>query len=1137
MKPLYLEMTAFGPYKDTQRIDFTTLGTDGLFLITGDTGAGKTTIFDAISYALYGLTSMPGRSAGSMRSDFAPESQATIVTFRFSHRGRQYEIMRQPAYTRHLLRGADRSKTTTVPEKAELTGDGIQPVSGAKNVTDQVQNQILHLDHSQFCQVAMIAQGEFRKVLTASTDERTKILQKIFLTEGYQRMSEILKTRTASARALRDRSASVISDRLQTIRPEAEDVQPALFPDAASGSASADSVSASPVPAPDAASNIAPSGSMAAVSGTDSACAASSSYVKALSQLQSIASPVDLLSRREQVLGLLHDILRSDQVLSASLAEAISHLQIEAEALTRRLALADSDNRKLDEYQASQTMKTQLDAQTPSMETRRETLTLRKTIRYSVYPFYEQKQRAGKDAAASAAAYARSLAAVSEAKSCHEDAEKRYAAAQAENALLDQKKLELRQLQDQIPLYSRRNALQADLETASAALRQLDEKALLLQTRLQDHDALTRKLKDYVTRSADVPLQKKEADVRLQTLEKQRESLLDLCRRTRQAEKQRVSWERSKKQYVSVRRQYDSQYAALSEAERRLEMNRAGLLAQELKDGAPCPVCGSTVHPHPASPFLPDASDSRVTVTDETVRSLRAKSDLLRQKKDEAATEAASLKAAAGTASAQLRDDLVRNLSAIQAEIGLQETEIPPEEDIRDDERLPLSRLETLLTQLQAALDSSAAAVRQQVETLSLQLANLQLAQKRQEKAEEEKRQLDTQKETLRADREAVVQRQTACKAALSGLPVLPFPTLKEAEAAVTAAREVCELLSRQIEEAGQKKEAAARALAASLASSKATEAQRDKDRLSALDAAEKLNQKLKETGLLSEEALLENLCSEEALKEEEQALSAFDRQQAAATARLKAAQTAAKGLVRSDLGQLRTSQAELSTRLAALRDKKARTEGRIENNEAARNSICAEYSRLQQQEHSYEMLDKLYRLVSGQTQNVKITFEQYIQETGFDEITRAANIRLDMITDGRYRFFRREEIDAGKKSKNALALDILDNYTGKKRPVSTLSGGESFKASLSLALGLSDSISSRAGGITIDSLFIDEGFGSLDKRQSLSDAVNMLVSLSTHHKLIGIISHCDELKEQIRRQIVVTRGRDGSHVRVVRED
>lgn len=1082
MKPLYLEMTAFGPYKDTQRIDFTTLGTDGLFLITGDTGAGKTTIFDAISYALYGLTSMPGRSAGSMRSDFAPESQATIVTFRFSHRGRQYEIMRQPAYSRHLLRGADRSKTTTVPEKAELTGDGIQPVSGAKNVTDLVQNQILHLDHSQFCQVAMIAQGEFRKVLTASTDERTKILQKIFLTEGYQRMSEILKTRTASARALRDRSTSVISDRLQTIRP-----------------------------------------------GTENA--------EVLSQFQSIASPVDLLSRREQVLGLLDDILRSDQALSASLAEAISHLQIEAEALTRRLALADSDNRKLDEYQASQTMKTQLDAQTPSMETRRKTLTLRKTTRYSVYPFYEQKQRAGKDASASAAAYARSLAAVSEAQRQHEDAEKQYAAAQTEKALLDQKKLELRQLQDQIPLYSRRNALQADLEAASAALRQLDEKSLLLQTRLQDHDALTRKLKDYVTRSADVPLQKKEADVRLQTLEKQRESLLDLCRRTRQAEKQRVSWERSKKQYVSVRRQYDSQYAALSEAERLLEMNRAGLLAQELKDGAPCPVCGSTVHPHPASPFLPDASDSRVTVTDETVRFLRAKSDLLRQKKDEAATEAASLKAAAGTASAQLRDDLVRNLSAIQAEIGLQETEIPPEEDIRDDERLPLSRLETLLTQLQAALDSSAAAVRQQVETLSLQLANLQLAQKRQEKADEEKRQLDTQKETLRADREAVVQRQTACKAALSGLPVLSFPTLKEAEAAVTAAREVCELLSRQIEEAGQKKEAAARALAASLASSKAAEAQRDKDRLSALDAAEKLNQKLKETGLLSEETLLENLCSEEALKEEEQALSAFDRQQAAATARLKAAQTAAKGLVRTDLGQLRASQTELSTRLAALRDRKARTEGRIENNESVRNSICAEYSRLQQQEHSYEMLDKLYRLVSGQTQNVKITFEQYIQETGFDEITRAANIRLDMITDGRYRFFRREEIDAGKKSKNALALDILDNYTGKKRPVSTLSGGESFKASLSLALGLSDSISSRAGGITIDSLFIDEGFGSLDKRQSLSDAVNMLISLSTHHKLIGIISHCDELKEQIRRQIVVTRGRDGSHVQVVRED
>ena len=152
------------------------------------------------------------------------------------------------------------------------------------------------------------------------------------------------------------------------------------------------------------------------------------------------------------------------------------------------------------------------------------------------------------------------------------------------------------------------------------------------------------------------------------------------------------------------------------------------------------------------------------------------------------------------------------------------------------------------------------------------------------------------------------------------------------------------------------------------------------------------------------------------------------------------------------------------------------------------------------------------------------------MQEAGFDGILRAANLRMDVISNGRFALIRREAADAGLRSQNALALDILDNYTGKKRPVNTLSGGESFKASLSLALGLSDRISSIAGGITVDSMFIDEGFGTLDS-QSISDAIDMLTTISTHNKMVGIISHCDELKERIDKQILVKRGKNGSHI------
>ncbi|MGN1023965.1 MAG: AAA family ATPase, partial [Lachnospiraceae bacterium] len=196
MRPEKLIMQAFGPYAGTQEVDFTALGTSGLYLITGPTGAGKTTIFDAITYALYGRTSGEERSAVSMRSDYAKGELITKVELYFSHRGRQYHVVRMPGYEKKTRTGTIRSisedASIELPEKA--------PVSGAREVTRVIQDEILHLDYNQFRQIAMIAQGEFRKLLTASTDERTKILQKIFLTQKYARLEEIVKDRAQKAR-------------------------------------------------------------------------------------------------------------------------------------------------------------------------------------------------------------------------------------------------------------------------------------------------------------------------------------------------------------------------------------------------------------------------------------------------------------------------------------------------------------------------------------------------------------------------------------------------------------------------------------------------------------------------------------------------------------------------------------------------------------------------------------------------------------------------------------------------------------------------------------------------------------------------------------------------------------------------
>ncbi len=209
MKPEKLIMQAFGPYAGRQEVDFTILGDSGLYLITGPTGAGKTTIFDAITFALYGQTSGEERTAASMRSDYAAEKTETLVELTFTHRGKTYKVTREPGYVKTTRTGSTRN----VSEKAELFIPGEPPVSGARDVTAKIQGDILHLDYNQFRQIAMIAQGDFRKLLSASTDERTKILQKLFMTQKYADLEAIVKEKaqkTRDAYALKDAALRTI---------------------------------------------------------------------------------------------------------------------------------------------------------------------------------------------------------------------------------------------------------------------------------------------------------------------------------------------------------------------------------------------------------------------------------------------------------------------------------------------------------------------------------------------------------------------------------------------------------------------------------------------------------------------------------------------------------------------------------------------------------------------------------------------------------------------------------------------------------------------------------------------------------------------------------------------------------------
>ena len=276
---------------------------------------------------------------------------------------------------------------------------------------------------------------------------------------------------------------------------------------------------------------------------------------------------------------------------------------------------------------------------------------------------------------------------------------------------------------------------------------------------------------------------------------------------------------------------------------------------------------------------------------------------------------------------------------------------------------------------------------------------------------------------------------------------------------------------------------------------------------------------------------MLSLVVSEEAIREAEDTIAAYKQSVATNQTQLAQAKQDAEGKTRIDIDELQQQCEETRKGVEEIRQAVISTEHRITVNSEKQQRIIAQRSELEHAGKDYSINKRLYDLVKGTTGNGKITLEQYIQATGFDHIIAAANRRLLPMSDGQYELYRQED-SLGKKSNNFLDLEVLDNYTGHRRPVGNLSGGESFKASLSLALGLSDTVSSNLGGIQMDALFIDEGFGTLDRR-SMESAMDILINLSGTNKLVGIISHREELMENIPQQIRIRKYKDGSRITI----
>lgn len=923
MRPVRLEISGFGPYAGKTVIDMNQLGEEGLYLITGDTGAGKTTIFDAITFALFGEPSGTTRDAGMFRSKYSDPDTPTEAALTFEHAGKIYQVRRNPDYVRPSRRGEG---NTVQKAGAELIFPDGKVIAKTKDVTAGVRD-ILGVDRDQFSQISMIAQGDFMKLLLASTDERKEIFRRIFRTAGYQKLQELLKEETASL----DRDYKKQEDiALQSVRglvfPEKEEE--------------------------DDRQERARDGKL---------------------------SPDELL----ELLG--ETLLQDDENLS-QLADRKTVIDKSLQDLNILFGRAET---------AEQTAKKLEQARTRLDEVNRE------HVKYQAALETEKAGQTGREKL--------------DAQIIAEDQQL------PEYDLLDRKKAEYDALKK---TYTGKAAERDDkarsLQNTSLQLADLEKEQVSLQGSQEAREELLQAGRD------------------AKALE---EKLQAAVQNMKAADTLKLQYEKALEEY----RQASAQSAKAAEYYMRLNQayldEQAGILAETLAEGKPCPVCGSLVHPAPAvkSAYLPSESELKQAEKD----------------RDKQAETASAKSLACGTIKGRYEQAEEECLKAVQ--------ELPVEKNTEE------------RAVLQAALLSELAAVR-----------------KKQQERAEQYRGL-----TARIERAKLLEKQ---------IPMLRQKKEEWTGLVSGLGQELAALLS-----SAREKEQVLQAETGKLAYA---------DRRSAEQHIRQLNEyKIK---------LQKSL---------EEAQKNYDRTN---TDRI-----ALEGEIRSlaeqqshetvpDTVSLQNQRTELTGRKKMLDEEETQAKIRISVNSGILQTVKECLRKEEELAARLRMVSSLSGTANGSIPGKeKVMLETYVQLAYFDRVIRRANIRFLIMSQGQYELTRKKESD-NIRSQSGLELDVIDHYNGTVRNVRTLSGGESFEASLSLALGLSDEVQSVSGGIRIDTLFVDEGFGSLDD-EALQMAIRALLNLAEGHRLVGIISHVGELKSMIPKQIEVTKDRTGgSRARII---
>ena len=1054
MRPLELEMTAFGSYAETTRVPFAQLR-QGLYLVAGDTGAGKTTIFDAVVFALFGKASGKDRTPAMLHSDFVEKSVDTVVRLRFEEGGKEYEVHRSIHFPKK--KGADGAYGDQ-QISALLTEPDREPTEGAEKVTRRVET-LLGLNAEQFRKIVMLAQGEFREFLKADSDKKNEILGKLFDNSAYLRYQNLL----SGARDELARRRNARREELQQLMCSGFRLPEGLPEGAEEG----------------------------------------------------------FLPEHPALLENLRRLTEEEEEKLDILGREREETRRRISELDTKKGAAETLNARFDALEKLRQELAALEAGREEMDRLRRSLERSETAFHRVRPVLEDRDRAEQ-------ALTLGRAELLERKRETEAREQALELARAEAGENEARERRLRELERQLE----------DLEEQTRRLLELEKSRGQLQTLRRETAAASSRREELERSCEEKERQLRQLRDRLEQLEGSEalalqrqgewERIRDRCdglnkllrevetidgeQRTLEQESEKLG--RLTEEALRAEEEYHRLY-------RRFLAGQAGLMARELRkkiaDGgeAACPVCGSRVCAGEEAAFAvlePDVPDQ--TRVDGAKRALdRAERERSRQDKLREA-EAARVQSRKDSALA----DAVELLSGS-----------PDWEQLND------GRIQAAIS---AADREKAAAA-----------AALQEAREREKERRELRTALPGLEQRLRegqSDRDALTAQLQDLQSRTETLDALvreraegmSYASREEAERAGEALREEQTELRHALERNARALEDAKTLRDTALGSLREKEdlvRRRQQDCLTAEEALERI---LRATGfadaLQAREALPPADTADPAhwLRLQRQRLSDWESERGHKSRQLEQQERELAGKQPVDLDTLLEDLDEANARYASCSEAWGRQENLLANHRLVLEKASEAKKALAAGERGWQRLERLGSLAAGvNSEGGRLSFDRYVMGAVFREILEMANRRMDTMSGGRYQLVHRSGADR-RNAKAGLEIQVLDLSTGQLRGSESLSGGEGFFTSLALALGLADVVQNRSGGKSLDALFIDEGFGSLSGGV-LDKALDVLGQLSEGKRLVGIISHVEQLEESIPQKIRVVSGERGSSLRV----